>query len=402
MPLADLLFTMLNRRGITLNLELRNYMKIAHPGMEISKPGYLKQRMKLNPLAFYELYRHHNRNFYAESGFSTFQGYLVLAADGSGINIPTTRETLEEFGTSSRKGTKPQASIGLGCLYDVMNRMILESDCCKCKFDEMRLAEEQIDRVRETIGASQPFLVVMDRGYPSTVAFIRMMEKGILFLVRLKSSDYKKEQSALSGPDGWVDILLDKSRINHYKGTDIGQRMEELGSVTLRMVKVPLQEEREEILITNLPSETFDRFRIAELYQMRWGIETAYETLKDRLQIENFTGTKPVLLLQDIYSTIYISNLAEDIIRDAEAELDEKEKHRKHKMMINRTLSIGILKNDLIYILLEKNEEKQDRLFQQIYEDISKNLVPVRPDRHYHRTKGQLAGKYSNTHKRAY
>ena len=402
MPLADLLFTMLNRRGITLNLELRNYMKIAHPGMEISKPGYLKQRMKLNPLAFYELYRHHNRNFYAESGFSTFQGYLVLASDGSGINIPTTRETLEEFGTSSRKGTKPQASIGLVCLYDVMNRMILESDCCKCKFDEMRLAEEQIDRVRETIGASQPFLVVMDRGYPSTAAFIRMMEKGILFLVRLKSSDYKKEQSALSGPDGWVDILLDKSRINHYKGTDIGQRMEELGSVTLRMVKVSLQEEREEILITNLPSETFDRFQIAELYQMRWGIETAYETLKDRLQIENFTGTKPVLLLQDIYSTIYISNLAEDIIRDAEAELDEKEKRRKHKMMINRTLSIGILKNDLIYILLEKDEEKQDRLFQQIYEDISKNLVPVRPDRHYHRTKGQLAGKYSNTHKRAY
>ena len=134
--------------------------------MEISKPGYLKQRMKLNPLAFYELYRHHNRNFYAEPGFSAFHGYLVLAADGSGINIPTTRETLEEFGTSSRKGTKPQASIGLGCLYDVMNRMILESDCCKCKFDEMRLAEEQIDRIPETIGTSQPFLVIMDRGIP--------------------------------------------------------------------------------------------------------------------------------------------------------------------------------------------------------------------------------------------
>ena len=48
----------------------------------ISKPGYLKQRMKLNPLAFYELYRYHNRNFYAEPGFSTFQGYLVLAVDG--------------------------------------------------------------------------------------------------------------------------------------------------------------------------------------------------------------------------------------------------------------------------------------------------------------------------------
>ena len=35
---------------------------------------------------------------------------------------------------------------------------------------------------------------------------------------------------------------------------------------------------------------------------MRWEIETAYETLKSWLQIENFTGTKPILLLQDIYS----------------------------------------------------------------------------------------------------
>ena len=401
MPLKALLFTMINRRGIILSLELRNYMKTAHPGMEISKPGYLKQRMKLNPLAFYELCRHHNRNFYAEPGFSTFHGYLVLAADGSGINIPTTKETLEKFGTSSRKGTKPQASIGLGCLYDVMNRMILESDCCKCKFDEMRLVEEQVGRVPETIGISQPYLVVMDRGYPSAAAFIRMMEKDILFLARLKSSDYKKEQAALPAPDTWVDIHLDKSRIRHYKGTDIGRRMEELGHITLRMVQVSLPGEREEVLITNLPAETFDCQQIAELYHMRWGIETAYETLKDRLQIENFTGTKPILL-QDIYSTIYISSLAEDIIRDAEAELDEKEKHRKHKMMINRTVSIGILKNDLIYILLETDAQKQDKLFQQIYEDISQNLVPIRPDRHYHRTKGQLAGKYSNTHKRAY
>ena len=99
-------------------------------------------------------------------------------------------------------------SIGLGCLYDVMNRMILESDCCRCKFGEMRLAEKQIDRVCETVGTSQPFLVVMDRGYPSTAAFIQMKEKGILFLVRLKSSDYKKEQATLPAPDtllcGWL------------------------------------------------------------------------------------------------------------------------------------------------------------------------------------------------------
>ena len=58
MPLQDLLFTMINRKGLTLALELRNYMKLAHPGVSISKPGYLKQRMKLNPDAFLELYKY--------------------------------------------------------------------------------------------------------------------------------------------------------------------------------------------------------------------------------------------------------------------------------------------------------------------------------------------------------
>ena len=64
--------------------------------------------------------------------------------------------------------------------------------------------------------------------------------------------------------------------------------------------------------------------------------------------------TKPILLLQDIYSTIYLSNLVEDIILDAERELDQKEANRKHKMMINQTVSIGILKNYLIYMVKRK------------------------------------------------
>ena len=401
MPLHDLLLSMINRKGLTLTLELRNYMKTAHPGSSISKPGYLKQRMKLNPDAFLELYKYHNRNFYSESGFLTYNGYIILAADGSDINIPTTDETLKLYGTASRKNTKPQAQIGLGCIYDVMNRMILESDCNRVKFDEMRLAEKQMERIPETIG-TQPYVIIMDRGYPSTPAFIHMMDKGIKFIVRLKRSDYKKEQLALCEDDSIVEIKLDKSRVRHYEGTPDGERMKALGKISMRMVKVHLENGNTEVLATNLMPTEFTALEIGELYHMRWGIETAYETLKSRLQLENFTGTKPVLLLQDIYSTIYISNLAEDIILDAEREMNEKKKERKHKMAINQTVSIGILKNDFIYIFLETDPQKRNRLFQELYDDISKNLIPVRPNRHYHRTKGQLAGKYSNTHKRAY
>ena len=62
MPTEDLIYSMINRKGLTLKLELRNYMKITHPGTEISKPGYLKQRMKLNPEAIKFLYQKHNKN----------------------------------------------------------------------------------------------------------------------------------------------------------------------------------------------------------------------------------------------------------------------------------------------------------------------------------------------------
>lgn len=182
----------------------------------------------------------------------------------------------------------------------------------------------------------------------------------------------------------------------------MAERMRELEHICLRMVKIYLDDDKYEVLLTNLPTEEFSTEQLADLYHMRWSIETAYETLKSRLQIENFTGTKPRLLLQDVYSTIYVSNLAEDIILETQQELDEKDKKYKHKMAINQTISIGILKNDLIYIILEKDKEKQEALFNSLYDDISKNLVPVRPNRHYKRTKGQLAGKYSNTHKRAF
>ena len=87
MPLQDLLFTMINRKGLTLALELRNYMKLAHPGVSISKPGYLKQRMKLNPDAFLELYKYHNRNFYADSTFSTINEQISNFAQTYPTNL---------------------------------------------------------------------------------------------------------------------------------------------------------------------------------------------------------------------------------------------------------------------------------------------------------------------------
>lgn len=267
-------------------------MNISHPGTQISKPGYLKQHMKLNPEAFVDLYKFHNRNYYSdpETELYTVNGFLVLAADGSDINIPTTSETLAVYGNASKRGGKPCAQIGLSCLYDALNRMILDASINKVKFNEMAVAEAQISAVRETIG-DHPFMVVMDRGYPSTSAFLRMIDSNIYFVVRLKSSDYKAEQQALSSDDEDVDIQLTKSRRTHYMGTGDAAIVMSRDSFPLRFVRVWLNGDHTEyeILATNLPRDQFPKDCFGEIYHLRWRIETAYQTLKERLQMENFT-----------------------------------------------------------------------------------------------------------------
>ena len=406
MPVNDLVFSMINRKGLTLKMELRGYMNISHPGTQISKPGYLKQRMKLNPEAIKYLYQFHNRNFYKdpEAELYTFNGYLVLAADGSNVNIPTTPETLEVFGSSSRKGTKRQAALGLACLYDALNRMIIDSTINRVKFNEMAIAEEQLSHVSETIG-DLPFLVTLDRGYPSIPAFMRMIDSDIKFVARLKKVDFRQEQLAMDSDDEDVEIVLTTSRRSNHMGTVNEDIMLSRNSFTIRLVRVWLDKDAGtyETLATNLPREEFPADCFGELYRLRWRIETAYETLKDRLQMENFTGTKPVLLAQDIYSTIYVSNVAEDIARDIEQEqADHLQNDYKHRMAVNRSLCIGLLKSDLIYIILEDDPDIKSELMQRLYDEISENIVPVRPYRHYERNKSLLHAKYSNTHKRSF
>lgn len=405
MPVEDLIYSMINRKGLTLKMELRNYMKISHPGTEISKPGYLKQRMKLNPDAFKYLYQSHNKNFYSDPEIEpyTYNGYLVLAADGSDINIPTTPETIEKYGNASKRGGKPRAQIGLGCLYDVLNRFILDSSINQVKFDEMRIAQEQIENVKETIGDRYPYMVIMDRGYPSTPAFLKFIDTGVYFVARLKSTDYKAEQQNLKSNDEDVDIELTKSRRRNYIEKKEETIMMSREKFSMRFVTVALEDGTQEILATNLPRDEFPQKKFGEIYHMRWGIETAYEVLKDRLKIENFTGMKPTLLEQDINSTIYVSNLAEDIICDIEEQNSEHlKKDFKHTMQLNRNISIGLLKSDMIYIILEQDVTRKKSLMQALYDEISTNVVPIRPDRHYYRTKGQLASNFSNTHKRSF
>ena len=384
-------------------MELRSFYKLLASKETLSRAGYLKQRLKLNPLAFLDLAKYHAKSFYQDPIMvKKKNNYLILAADGSAINIPTTDENLSVYGNSSRKNVKPQAQLSISCLYDTLNRMIVDCSINRWKFSEREQALFHMDNMSEVIG-KQPCLLIFDRGYPSGEFFIDLMERQLKFIVRLLSSTFKKELKQMTSNDCLIKIVFDTTRINPHQGTSAGDKLAKAGSISLRFVRVLLKNGDYEYLATNLTPDEFTTNEIADLYAIRWGIETVFDDLKNKLCIENFTGTKPILLEQDIYATIYLCNIINDLVLEAQMELEQEAgQHGKHVMAINKNIAIGIMKEDLIYFILEKSDRKRKARMDSIINEIKRNLLPVRKGRHFPRTKGQLVGKYSNSRKKSY
>jgi len=410
MPLSDLLCSILHRRGTTLSIELRRFMELTDSKTTIAKSSYLNQRLKLAPKAFMALCDFHNASLYREEEMKTINGYLLLADDGSSVNVPTTPETLKKYGTSCSKDVKQQASLGLSCLYDVINKVILCCSINRAKFNEAEQVRLHIKKLPAIIGDKKT-IVTLDRGFPSLLLFSSWLSAEQKFIVRLKSTDFKSERSRMKSDDEWVDIAITKTRLAHYKETEMYDELAQLGSIRMRIVNIQMDGGTFASVATNLDESEFSTSDIAHLYSLRWGIETAFNTLKNQLEMENFTGTDPVLIEQDIFACVYLCNVVQDMIADAQAILDSKlkqtesgkgESKYKHKKAINKAYSVGVMKEEFIKIVLEPDIEVKRTKMLKMVEEIQKELLSVRYGRHYSRKKGNFAGKYPNNRKRCY
>ena len=138
------------------------------------------------------------------------------------------------------------------------------------------------------------------------------------------------------------------------------------------------------------------------LYFMRWGIETKYADLKNKIQIENFTGTTKVSIEQDFYVSIYLSNMAELIRIQNDEKLRESNcsKELKYEYKTNINLLIGTLKDKFVMMLLENNPKIRRKIFKKLMDQIAKNSVPIRSDRHNSRKDTLVRSKYRLNQKR--
>ena len=136
-------------------------------------------------------------------------------------------------------------------------------------------------------------------------------------------------------------------------------------SIKIRFIRVVLDNGDIEVLATSVLDNTLlttKDFKL--LYHLRWEIETHYDVIKNRLNLENFTGLSALSVKQDFFATIFISNYESVVTYESNQELQDKD--TIHQQKVNRSVSFNTIKNycfDLFYseqdiaILLEKMEK---------------------------------------------
>jgi len=316
-----------------------------------------------------------------------WQGFRVFGIDGSRAYLPDSALMRKEFGTHANQSKRFSMAQMMVC-YDVLNQICFTSRIDQSSCDEIGVAIEWVE------GLPDDSLTIYDRGYASFTLIYLLTYHQKDFIIRcqpkfnqvVQAFVHSKKSSAL------VSFPITHRGQRHLK--QLGWAVGKDTSVVVRLVKVRLETGETEVLITSLTDlQRFPTQVFKELYFLRWGVETYYDRLKNQLQIEVFTGHKPEAVRQEFYALIFVTNLQTLLISDCEAELSEANQCRKYQHHINYNVTLGLMKNKMVTLFLEKDSAE---IYQQLQNKFLKHTEAIRPNRTYKRfkDKNKRRGKY--------
>lgn len=386
---------MFANKGKTQKNEIDDFYKDIKKPIEVSQTAFYNARMKFNPEALLKMMQDLMKETYeAEKCLITLNGYYVCAIDGSDFILPSTPSNRETYGVVGND-IKTEVTMGsVSSIFDCINKLFLDIEINPYKYSEHLSAKDHLSKVKNILPQGNNMLCIFDRGYPSIRIIDQMIDDGQKFLIRLKSTDFKKETSQLieETDDRWIDVIYDRARTTSFR-KDTRFRQKLLNTIYhLRFVKIPLiQSDGKQVieyLVTNLDNIEFDTSAIEELYHVRWDIETCYRSLKSQLKVEEFSGYRDILIRQDIYASAFVYNTISMTI----AENDEVKKvpaeRYKYEMKVNRNYATGVLKRDFLEMfILYRDKKAADAARKRFEERIVKYACPVRKNRNFRRTK---------------
>ena len=380
MPFTKLVLFMMNMVKSSIQVALdRFFEKVGPEETHMSQQAYSKAREKLRWEAFRWLFEENVGDIY-DGHYDTWHGYRVSATDGSKMQLPDDEVLRGYFGTMG--SAKVAATAQASALYDVYNDVLIDVQLEPLATDERTLALRHIEALCATRSFGKE-LIIYDRGYASFELIGTLKERGISFLMRARRG-FNKDIDRLA--EGDHDAVL---------------RKKDREDISVRVIKFTLPSGEEETLITDIGDKRMGIQAFKELYFKRWPVETKFDQVKNKLQVENFSGRTVNAINQDFFVCMYMSNIASLAIWEAQADVDGERllKDNKYDYHVNANHAIGTLKDRFIMAILEENPRVRSKMVGRILYLLKFNPEPTRPNRSIPRNPVPRKAKYRHNRK---
>lgn len=386
-PYENMILSLLTMEGTTLTNELLRQFGCS--ATTATSSAFVQQRKKILPIALESLFHDFAAQTFREDNYN---GYKLLAVDGSDIQIPTNLND-EHSLFITKEGVKPYNLLHLNALYNLLTHTYEDAIVFKRKeaFENKALTE-MVDR--STIKGK--VIVIMDRGYEAYNNMAHIQEKGWFYLIRVKDFGQHKTGilHGLDLPDTaefdeYIDLNLTRKQTNemkklfqkkneyrkiaHNKTFDYLPSKSKKSDATVlyhlpfRIVRFPISDNSYEVVVTNLDATEFPPDNLKKLYGMRWGTETSFRDLKYTIGLLHFHSKKVEYILQEIFASLIIYNFSELITSHVVIEKGT----RKYEYKVNFSVAVHICREFLLKVNIPPDIESL----------IARYITPIRPGR---------------------
>ncbi|MCX6316291.1 MAG: IS4 family transposase [Bacteroidetes bacterium] len=347
----------------------------------VTKGAFSRSRSKLKPEAFSELNQVGLRSFYKNAPWRSFNGFRLLAIDGSTAVLPNHESITEQFGTVcfGPYADSPRSVARISVLYDVLNLTVLDGQMGSYTQSERDLARNHFTQV-----VAGKDLVIFDRGYPSLELMSDMQSRGIEYVLRIQEKWWLEARQMIADgiKDKQVTFRLPVSKKDQHE-----KNKKDRHTIKCRLVCVPLPDGGSEVLCTSITDEKvlpYDCF--SELYHYRWNVEEGYKLFKSRLQLEAFSGKTALAVRQDFYAKLFTMTTTAVMLFPIEEKLkkEAETQERKHPHKVNRTNALSMIKENITKVFISKIVRP---VLQAIDKVLKATTEIVRPNRKFKRKK---------------
>lgn len=353
----------------------------------ITASAYTQARQKYKHTAFVELNDGIVDIFYSDDDIKRWKGFRCFGCDGSQIILPPTQSVKEKFGTTAIKNQYIEGEYACAtfeCCYDVLNNIAYKCVLAQGYSYEPPLIEQALPAMQEKD------LMIFDRGYASYLFLANLMHHKVNYIIRCPKNSFKNTEPLFKKEGFWSQIVtLQVPQDRKKEAIEKGLPLE----IQVRFVSVILDTGEVEVLVTNLMDESMAREDFKTLYGLRWGVEGFFKRLKNRLNLENFTGKSVESVLQDFWSTIFITNLETLVTAPIEATMNMALKPNQLTKKINKSVSFNAIKNMVFELFLR--EKDLDKIMQKLSDLFKMTPIVQRIDRYSPRKKPSERRSYN-------